>query len=156
LLIAAMWLAPAFVAFRYGLAWNQLPARMVTHFGTHGQPNGWMTPQQSLTFSLVLLAFLLTLFTGILLYAAHRSRQLDVNTWATLALFYVIAGVVTVICDSVLQYNLSGKSIPLGAIGAVLVVSIFIFVAVFLGAQRGSELPSSAILSEETHASPAL
>jgi len=151
-LVALMWLAPAFIAFRYWQVWNQLPERMVTHFGANGQPNGWMTPQQSLIFGLVLLAFLLTLFTGILLYAAWRSRHLDVNTWAMLALFYVIVGVVTTICDSVLRYNLSGTSIPLGAIGGVLFVSIFIFVALFLGAQRGSELPASAVITEETHA----
>jgi Protein of unknown function (DUF1648) len=156
LLIPMMWLAPAFTAFRYWQVRDQLPARMVTHFGANGQPNGWMSPQQSLTFSLVLLAFLLTLFTGILFFAAHRSRELDVNTWAMLALFYVIVGVVTVICDSVLQYNLSGRSIPLGAIGGVLFGSIFIFLVVFLRAQRGSELPSSAILSEEKHAARAL
>src|SRR5215470_774338 len=90
LLIAVMWLAPVSIAFRYWQAWDQLPARMVTHFGASGQPNGWMTPQQSLTFSLALLAFLLTLFTGILFYAGQRSRQLDMNAWAMIALFYVI------------------------------------------------------------------
>jgi hypothetical protein len=151
-LTALLWLAPAYAAFRYWQVWGQLPARMVTHFGMNGQPNGWMTPQQSLTFSLVLLAFLLTLFTGISIYAAHRSQQLDVNAWAILALFYVIVGVVTTICDSVLQYNLSGTPIPLGAIGGVLFVSIFIFVVIFLRAQRGSELPASAVITEETHA----
>jgi hypothetical protein len=52
----------------------------------------------------------------------------------------------------VLQYNLSGTSIPLGAIGSVLVVSIFIFVAIFFGTQRGTELPASAVITEETHA----
>ena len=150
--VALMWLAPAFVAFRYSQVWNQLPSRLVTHFGMNGQPNGWMTPQQSLIFSLALLGFLLTLFTGIALYAAHRSQKLDVNTWALLALFYVILGVVTAICDSVLQYNLSGAPIPLSAIGVVLFVSIFIFVAIFLRSQRGSELPTSAVVTEETHA----
>ena len=151
-LVALMWLAPAFVVFRYSQVWNQLPARLVTHFGMNGQPNGWMTPQQSLTFSLGLLAFLLILFTAIVLFAAHRSQRLDVNTWAMLALFYVILSVVTTICDSVLQYNLSGALIPLGAIGGVLFVSIFIFVAIFLRSQRGTELPASAVISEETHA----
>jgi len=156
LLIAAMWFAPVYIAFRYWQVWDQLPARMVTHFGMNGQPNGWMTPQQSLTFSLGLLAFMLTLFTGIALFAAHRSQRLDVNTWAMLALFYVILGVVTAICDSVLQYNLSGASIPLSAIGIVLFVSIFIFVAIFLRSPRGSELPGSTVITEETHSAPFL
>ena len=150
--VALMWLAPAFVVFRYSQVWSQLPARLVTHFGMNGQPNGWMTPQQSLTFSLGLLAFMLTLFTAIALFAANRSPRLDVNTWAMLALFYVILGVVTAISDSVLQYNLSRAPIPLSTIGIILFVSVFIFVAIFLRSQRGSELPASAVITEETHA----
>jgi hypothetical protein len=57
------------------------------------------------------------------------------------------------ICDGVLEYNLSRSSIPLGVIGAVLFISIFIFIAIFLSAQRGSELAVSGIICEEIHAS---
>src|SRR5215468_10007876 len=98
LLIAAMWLAPAFIAFRYWQAWDELPARMVTHFGANGQPNGWMTPQQSLTFSLVLSGGVLVLFTAILAYALVRTRALDASMWALLGLLYVVMSVITVIC----------------------------------------------------------
>jgi len=152
-LVAAMWLSIPVIAFRYRQAWDQLPARMVTHFGANGQPNGWMTPQQSLTFSMTLLAFILTLFTGILLYALRGARHPHVTTWATLGLSYVIVAVVTLICDAVLEYNLSRSSIQLGLIGAVLFISIFIFIAIFLTAQRGSELTASGTICEEIHGS---
>ena len=152
-LIAAMWLSIPVIAFRYWQAWDQLPTCMVTHFGPNGQPNGWMTPQGSLTFSMTLLAFVSTLFTGIMLYALRGARHPHVTTWATLGLFYVIVAMVVLICDAVLEYNLSRSSIPLGVIGAVLFVSIFIFIAIFLRAQRGSELAASGIICEEIHAS---
>ena len=152
-LVAAMWLAIPVIAVRYWQSWEQLPARMVTHFGANGQPNGWMTPQQSLTFSMTLLAFILTLFTGILLYALRGAHHPHVTTWATLGLFYVIVAVVMLICDAVLEYNVSRSPIPLGVIGGVLFISIFVFVAIFLGAQRGSQLPASGAIYEETHAS---
>jgi hypothetical protein len=151
-LVAPMWLAIPIVAFRYWLAWDQLPARMVTHFGANGQPNGWMTPQQSLTFSVVLLTFLLTLFTAIALYALRRTHHPDITIWALLCLFYMVVAVVTSICDAVLQYNLSRASIPIGLIGAALFVSIALFLAIFLRAQRGSELPAPSVITEETHA----
>jgi Protein of unknown function (DUF1648) len=152
-LVVAMWLSVPVIAFRYWQAWNQLPARMVTHFGANGEPNGWMTPQQSLTFSMTLLAFVLTLFTGIMLYALRGARHPHVTTWATLGLFYVIVPVVGLICDAVLEYNLSRSSIPLGVVGVALFISIFVFLAIFLSAQRGSELAASGTIYEETHAS---
>src|SRR5215813_13869200 len=156
LLIATMWVAPLYIAFRYWQVWDQLPPRMVTHFGANGQPNGWMTPQQSLTFSLVLSGVVLLLFSAILVYAIRRTHALDASIWALLGLLYVILSVITVICDSVLNYNLSQSSIPISAIGAVLLVAIFVFVVIFLRAQRGSALPPSVIIAEETHASSIL
>src|SRR5581483_1355431 len=152
-LMGAMWLALPFTAYRYWSAWDRLPAHMATHFGANGQPNGWMTPQQSLTFSLVPLAIVLTVFTVILLYTSRRTVHLDATAWAMMAMFYVIVGVVTYISDSVLQYNLSQSSIPLAGIAAVVLIAIIVFVAIFIGGKRGSGLTSSSLISEETHAS---
>jgi Protein of unknown function (DUF1648) len=148
-----MWVALPLIAFRYWQAWDQLPARMVTHFGANGQPNGWMTPRQSLTFSLVLVGILLAIFTGILLYALRRTRKVDATVWALMGFFYVIISVVAFICDSVLQYNLSQAPIHIGLIGAVIFASGLIFLTLFLSAQRGSVLPAATVISEETHSS---
>jgi hypothetical protein len=150
-LIALMWIALPVIALRYWQVWDRLPARMVTHFGVGGRPNGWMSPQQSLTFSVVLLAVLLTVFSGILLYALRRMRQVDASAWALMGLFYVIVSVVTFICDSVLQYNLSQAPVHIGLIGIAIFASTFIFLVLFLRAQRGSLLPAAAVISEETH-----
>src|SRR5581483_781753 len=152
-LIGAMWLALPLTACRYWSAWDRLPAHMATHFGANGQPNGWMTPQQSLTFSLVLLAIVLTVFTVILLYTSRRTVHLDLTAWAMMAVFYVIVGVVTYISDSVLEYNVSQSSIPLGGVAAVVLIAIIVFIGIFLSGKRGSGLPDSSLISQETHAS---
>lgn len=152
-LVAAMWLALPFIAYRYWSVWDRLPARMATHFGANGQPNGWMTPQQSLTFSVTMLAILLTVFTLILLYASRRTVHLDATSWAMLGLFYVITGVTTYINDSVLQYNVSEASIPLAGIAGVILVGTIVFTAIFLGAKRGSALTVSTLVSEEKDSS---
>jgi len=155
-LIAAMWLSPLYIAFRYWQVWNQLPARMVTHFGANGRPNGWMTPQESLTFSLVLSGMVLLLFTAILAYASRRMHALNTTGWALMGFFYVIGAVITVICDSVLRYNLSQSSVPVTVIGVAIFLSIFILLVIFLRAQRGTVLPASEVIREETHAAPGI
>ena len=142
-LIAAMWLSPLYIAFRYWQVGDQLPARMVTHFGANGPPNGWMTPQESLTFSLVLSGMVLLLFTAILAYASRRMHALNTTGWALMGFFYVIGAVITVICDSVLRYNLSQNSVPVTVIGVAIFLSMFILLVIFLRAQRGAVLPAS-------------
>ena len=62
-----MWLALPLTALRFWLVWDQLPLRMATHFGASGQPNGWMTREVSLEFALGITAFLLLVFTAVLL-----------------------------------------------------------------------------------------
>lgn len=155
-LVAMMWLALPFTAYRYWTVWDRLPSRMATHFAADGRPNGWMTPQQSLRFSLTMLAILLTVFTLILVYAGRRSRQLTATSWSTLGLFYVIVGVTTYISDGVLQHNVSGASIPLAGVIGVLMTAIVVFMVIFLWERRGTALPESAPISEEKHASPAM
>ena len=51
-MIALEWLALPAIGIMYGLAWNQMPEPLATHFGLNQQPNGWMSRQASLTFSL--------------------------------------------------------------------------------------------------------
>ena len=150
-LISLMWLAPAYIAFRYWRIWDQLPARMVTHFGANGLPNGWMTSQESLLFSLGLTGGVLLVFTAILAYTGRRMHAVNASAWALIGVFYVIAGVITVICDSVLRYNISQNSVPLAAIGIAIFASTFVFLVIFLRAQRGAMLPLSQVINEETH-----
>jgi hypothetical protein len=152
-LVAIMWLAVPFTAFRYWSVWDRLPARLATHFGADGRPNGWMTPQQSLSFSLMMIAILLTVFTVILLYTSRRTVHLGASSWAMLAVFYVITGVMTYINDSVLQYNVSGSSIPLGGVAVVVIIAVVVFAAIFATAKRGSALTDSTLISEEKQAS---
>jgi hypothetical protein len=45
-----LWLALPLTGLQYGLVWDQLPARMATHFGASGQANGWMSRQASMIF----------------------------------------------------------------------------------------------------------
>src|SRR5438874_11479278 len=105
-LIAAMWLSPLYIAFRYWQVWNQLPARMVTHFGANGPPNGWMTPQESLTFSRVLSGMVLLLFAAILAYASRRIHALNINGRALMGFFYGMRAGISVIGDPVVRDNL--------------------------------------------------
>ena len=44
---ALLWLALPLTALQYWMVWDQLPARMATHFGATGQPNGWMPRETS-------------------------------------------------------------------------------------------------------------
>ncbi len=152
-LIAAMWLALPFTAYRYWSVWDRLPAHMATHFRADGRPNGWMTPEQSLKFSASMLAILLAVFTIILVYAGRRSRPLTATSWSMLGLFCVIVGVMTYISDGVLQYNVSGAPIPLAGSIGVLTAAIAVFMVIFLWEMRGSALPESVLISEEKHAS---
>ncbi|HZR63660.1 MAG TPA: DUF1648 domain-containing protein [Terriglobales bacterium] len=152
-LVAGMWLALPVMAYRYWSVWDRLPARMATHFGADGRPNGWMTPPQSLRFSLIFLTVLLTVFTAISLYTVRRSSQLDAAAWSLLGLFYVVLGLMTYISDAVLQYNLSQAPISVAGIGLVLLLSTMAFVVIFITSKRGATLSFGSVISEETHAS---
>ncbi len=151
--IGFMWLALPTIALRYWQVWGQLPPRMATHFGAGGRPNGWMSPEGALSFSLGLIFFILVLFTAILFYALRRMPQPDTSAWALMGLFYVIVAVVTFVCDAVLRYNLAQTSIQIAPIGAAIFISFFVFLTIFLRAQHGTSLPPSNVISEQTHGS---
>ena len=52
ILSALMWMALPLTALRYRQVWDQLPARMATHFAANGQANGWMSRDVSLYYAL--------------------------------------------------------------------------------------------------------
>lgn len=148
-----MWLALPLIALRYGQAWHQLPLRMATHFDVNGHANGWMTREVSLWFALGITAFLLIVFTAILLIIRSQKAS-DTASWALLAFFYFILGFNFYANNLVLEHNLNGKPVELGPSLLLIPLAILGLLAVFLGAQRGQPLATQDWIAQETHASP--
>jgi Protein of unknown function (DUF1648) len=149
---ALLWLALPLTAFQFWTVWNQLPSRMASHFGVAGHPNGWMSRETLVIFSLVLLTFLLATFT----WALTRVRKPDALAWSLLAMFYVVAGVLLRVNSAVLNFNLYGHPLNILPELVVVFVSAFVVIGVAVGAKRGPVLPrqTAAAESEEVHASP--
>jgi hypothetical protein len=149
------WLALPLIALRYWQVWDQLPLRMATHFNADGQPNGWMTRDVALWFGLGITAFLLVIFT-VILVGVYSVRKADPASWAALAFSYFILGVVLFGNHAVLEYNLHGTPVHLGLSLFLIPPAILILLAVVIGARRGQPLATKPWLAQETHASPLL
>jgi hypothetical protein len=149
-LIALLWLAPLLIALRYWLAWDRLPAQLATHFDAAGHANGWMAPQKSLTFGLVITSVMLVVFTLIL----TQVRKSEAFSWAMLGFSYVLVGVMVYAQESILSYNLHGNPARPWPVLVAVVVASAALVAGTLGMKRGQDLPSGHVLAEEIHASP--
>ena len=155
IITALLWLALPAIGLQYWMVWDHLPARMASHFGAAGQPNGWMTRETSVIFSLVLLVFLLATFTFVL----TRIRKPDALAWSLLAMFYVVTGVLVSVTSSVLDYNIRGRPLNIVPEMVVTFLAAFAVIAVAVSAKRGPELPLQVaspqigIGTEEVHAS---
>jgi hypothetical protein len=150
-LVASMWLALPVIALSYWLAWDRLPSRLATHFDAAGHANGWMPPENSLIFGLVVTAVMLGIFTIIL----TLGRKSEVFSWAMLGFSYVLVGVMVYANESILNYNLHGNPVrPWPILVAVVVVSVALITGT-LGLKRGQDLPPASVLAEEVHASAA-
>jgi hypothetical protein len=149
---ALLWLALPLTAFQFWRVRIQLPARMASHFGAAGQPNGWMSRESLVIFSLVLLTFLLATFT----WALTRVRKPDALAWSLLAMFYVMVGVLLSVNSSVLNYNLYRRPLNIVPEMIVVFVAAFVVIGVAFGAKRGPVLSrqTGAAEAEEVHASP--
>jgi Protein of unknown function (DUF1648) len=145
------WVVLPIVALQYASVWNQLPDRMATHFNAAGQPNGWMTPESSFRFVLILLAFVLGVF-NLVVYAARKSGTTAI-AWALLAFSYCVAAFIATANQAVINYNLSGQPIHLSAFVMVVPVAVVILIAAVLASHRGSELPAGKLIAEEVHGS---
>jgi hypothetical protein len=143
------WLSLPVVGLRYWLVWDRLPARMATHFDLANRPNGWMSRGTALVFTLVLMVFLLSTLTIIL----QRVRMPDLSAGALLGIFYVIVGFLYSVDGALLDYNLYGRPLDIGPPVAFLIISILVFMTIFLGAKRGASLPDAGVIAEEVHAS---
>jgi len=148
-LIAALWLSLPAIAIRYWLVWDRLPARLATHFDAAGRPNGWMSPQGSLTFSLIFLTIILSVATALLI-SIHKA---DASAGALLGLFYVLVGAFGYAEHETLTYNIYGTPINFAAVIIPIVAAVVVLTFVFIISKRGSNLPAASILADEVHAS---
>jgi len=149
---AVLWLAVPLTALQYWSVWDKLPARMATHFGLSGQPNGWMPRETALIFATGLTVFLLVAFTWVLV----RMRKPDILAWSLLAMLFVMMGVVYSINAALVDYNLYHKPLNITAPMIALFVASCIVVAIALMSKRGPELPRhrETYEAEEVHAAP--
>ena len=150
-LTAMLWLAMPLTALQYWSVWDQLPARMATHFGVSGQPNGWMTRETSLIFAMVVTTLVLVALT----WALTRVRQPDVLAWSLLAMLYVVMGALFSINVAMLNYNLYGGPLNIVPALAVVFIAAIAVTAIALASKRGVELPrhGDVVEAEEVHGS---
>lgn len=147
------WLALPLTALRYWSSWDQLPARMATHFDANGQPNGWMSREMSLAFALGITAFLLLMFT-VIPYFATRKRNVPLAfSWAQLAFTWVVVGFIFYVNDHLVEFNLSGRSMDLPPLLLLVPVAIVVLTVLYIAGQRGKPLAAAPGIAEETHAS---
>jgi hypothetical protein len=151
-LITLQWLVLPVIGALYAISWNHLPARLATHFDLNHQPNGWMSREGSLMFSLVL-AFAFAA-TGSLILT--RIRKPDLPAWGLLGLFHLLQWIFVYASYSIISFNVEGRPmnpapallVGIGAAAGVMVLALL--------THRGPELPARVILADETHASPGL
>ncbi|MBI3475075.1 MAG: DUF1648 domain-containing protein [Acidobacteria bacterium] len=147
--IALLWLALPLVAWQYWRVWNQLPARMATHFNFSGVPNGWMSREGSAEFIFCLMAFLLVVFS-VILWVMSRERAEGV-AWSFLGFTAVILGFVAAGNQQVIEYNLRGAPIRVELLAMAITLASVIFTVIFLRSRRGTALPAGVVLAEEIH-----
>ena len=153
ILTALMWIALPLTALRYAQVWNQLPARMATHFNARGEPNGWMLRETSLYFGLGVVAFVLVVFTAIALVIRRQKTMPGAASYALLGFFYLVVSFVVYGNESVIQYNLAGRPIAIAPMLVGVPLALIIFTFVYLRMQRGQALPEAQTLAEESHGS---
>jgi len=149
---ALIWLALPVMAVMYAMSWQELPARLATHFDLANHPNGWMSRGASLAFLLVMGGFMAGLATVIL----SRVKKPDPAAWALLILFYVILGTLLWAGEAIIAYNVHGQPVNVmpvlgSGMGAALLVVI-----TALATRRGVQLPASNVLAAERHDSKML
>jgi len=151
ILTALMWLVLPFIGLRYAQVWDQLPARMATHFNASGQANGWMPRATALYFGLGFAIFMLLIFTVIALVLRKQKADPDASWFALLGFFYFMAGFIFYVNNSIIDHNLTGNPVTVAPLILALPLAIVLFVAIYMRAQRGKALPAGQILAEETH-----
>jgi Domain of unknown function (DUF1648) len=147
-----LWTALALTGLRFWQVWDQLPARMATHFDASWQPNGWMSKLGALESALGITALMLAVFTTILL-VMYWQKVTDAFAWMMLVFSYVVMGFTYYANISVVEFNLTGQGMRLGTALTVLAVTTLLLIAVYVGSGRGTPLPPHRWMATETHAS---
>jgi hypothetical protein len=147
--IIVLWMALPLVAFQYWRVWDQLPARMATHFNAAGQPNGWISREVALEFGIGVMVFLLLIFTAILWVMSRR--PVDKFAWAFLGFCAVVVGFVAAGNQQVIAYNLQGTPIHVEPLLIIVPAAVVLLSIFYLGSKRGPVLPTGEVLAEETH-----
>jgi hypothetical protein len=151
ILIGLMWLALPLTALRYAQVWDQLPARMATHFAANGRANGWMPRATSLYFGLGLTLFVLIIFTIISIILLKQKTDPETASFALLGFFYFMTGFALYVNNSIIEHNLSGNPVTVAPLILGVPVAIVLFAVMYMRAHRGEPLPASQVLAEETH-----
>lgn len=154
LAIVFLWLALPLTALQYTQVWDQLSAHVATHFNAAGQANGWMSRDEALRFGAGFMAFLLVIFTPLLLYIA-RSR-VDAFSWATLGFCALVLGLMVEVNRGIVKYNLHGTQLQLGTPLIAIPIALILLIAIYIAARREPPLPSTGplatdLLVEETY-----
>jgi hypothetical protein len=153
LVTASLWLFLPLIAFRNWQVWDRLPIRVAVHFDIAGRPNGWMSREGSLQFILIFMAAILAVATLVL----WRIRMPRSSAWAVLGVFYVVLGALYCGEESILAYNLDRTPLHVLPIVISALVAVFVLTAIYLGSERGPELPITGhVFADEVHASRAL
>jgi len=147
-----LWLALPLTALRFWMVWDQLPARMATHFNANWQPNGWMSKEVALAFALGMTLFILVIFTAIL-YLMQKQESARAIAWPFLAFSYCTVGFIFFVNSKVVAYNLGQGSADVGPWIFLVPVAVIGFTVVYLLASRRDPLPSSVVLADEVHGS---
>jgi uncharacterized membrane protein len=159
LAIVFLWLALPLVAIQYRQVWEQLPAHVATHFNAAGQANGWMSRDQAIKFGVGFMAFLLAIFTPLLLYVARSG--VDAFSWAQLAFCALVLGFMVEVNRSIVHHNLYGTPLLPPAMLIAIPIAAVLLIAIYIASRREPALPSSGssssgyaendLLAEETH-----
>jgi hypothetical protein len=151
-LTAMMWLVVPVMAGLYATSWAQLPARLATHFDFSNRPNGWMSREASLIFSMVMAIF----FAGLATLILSRVKKPDPAAWALLVLFYVISGTLIWAENAVIGYNVRGRPVNVTPVLVTGISSAMLVVIIALGTRRGVQLPLTDAVAVERHGSKIL
>ncbi|MGH9515727.1 MAG: DUF1648 domain-containing protein [Terriglobales bacterium] len=147
-----LWVAVPVMATMYAMSWQELPARLATHFDLANHPNGWMPREVSLTFSLLMGIFIAGLATLIL----SRVNRPDPAAWALLILFYVIMGTLLWAEEATIAYNAHGTPVNVTPVLMTGISAAIVVIVIALGTRRGIPLPANNRLPVERHDSKVL
>src|SRR5256886_855224 len=147
-----IWFAVPTMVGLYAMSWQQLPARLATHFDLANHPNGWMSRGASLAFLLVMEIFVASLATVIL----SRVKKPDPAAWALLVLFYVIVGTLLWAGEAIIAYNVHREPVNVAPVLVCGIGAAVLVVITALATRRGVQLSASNVLAVERHQSKML